>query len=121
MSKIHEYIKLLKKQRAAKREMLEAQKKITNYRLEYSLDKTENFEVDACINKFDKVSIKTAATACDDGFTKTCSLFEDLPCVNRKCPYFPDNLDYTTAKERYDAAVYARRVFLKDLLKTRTK
>ncbi len=122
MSKIHEYIELLKKQRVAKREMLSAREKITSYQHEYSLNSHEDADVLNCINKFEKVLSNNKAEICDDGgYVKRCELFCDLPCADRKCPHFSQNLDYTVAKERYDMAVAARRAFLRGLRGARTK
>ena len=121
MSKIHEYILLNRKLRAARRELAAAREKITVYTDKYSLDTLENIEVSGCINKFEQVC-GTKAHLCDDGgYEKHCPLFADLPCPDRKCPHFAGNLDYTVAQERYDAAVAARRMFLRNFWKGRTK
>lgn len=121
MSKIHEYIILTKKLRAARREMLAAQEKITfNYK-NYSIDHPEIAQELGCVNKFEKVVSETLNIFDDGGYTKNCHLFTELPCANRKCPWFAKNLDYTVAKERYDAARNARRAFLRGLRGARTK
>ena len=122
MNKIHEYIELLKKQRAAKRDMLAAKAKITAYMDTYELGALEDIEVTACINRFNKVSSNVNASLCDDGgYEKDCSLFNAAPCPNRKCSHFADNLDYVVAKERYERALLARREFLRGFGKKRTK
>ena len=121
MSKIHEYIKLLKKQRAAKRAMLAAEQKITSFHKEYALNKSENADVSACINRFEVVYDAITNVRDDGGYVKKCALFDELPCADRKCPMFAANLDYTIAKERYDAAVAARRAFMRNLRGARTK
>lgn len=122
MSKIHDYIKLVKKLRAARREMFENAEKITSYQHEYQLNTLEDIEVETCINKFTRVSSDVSADMCvDGGYIKYCTLFGNLPCENRKCPHFPGNLDYIVAKEKYDDALFARRKFLRNLCKKRTR
>lgn len=121
MSKISEYIKLTKKLRAARRAMLDAQAKITVYHATYALDKSDDAEIAACINKCEKVCDKDLNICDDGGYVKNCALFDELPCPDRKCPWFSRNLDYTVAKERYEVARDARREFLRNIRKARTK
>ena len=122
MSKIHEYIMLTKKLRAARREMLSAQEKITFQYKDYLIDTPLIPQKGACINKCEKVVSENMNVFDDGGYTTNCDLFVELPCINRKCPLFAKNLDYTVAKERYDIALQARRAFLNGLLrKERTK
>ena len=121
MSKISEYIQLLKKQRAARRAMLDAQAKITVYHKTYVLDKSDDAEIAACINKCERVLGKALNVSDDGGFVKFCALFDELPCADRKCPCFPKNLDYTVAKERYEVARDAQREFLRNIRIARTK
>jgi hypothetical protein len=121
MSKISEYIALVKKQRVARNEMRAAEAKITVYHKTYVLDIHEDAEEAACINKCERVQGKALNVSDDGGFVKFCYLFSELPCTDRKCPFFAKNLDYTVAKERYEMACNARHAFVRGLFKGRTK
>jgi len=123
MGKIREYIKLVKTQRKTGRDMQAARNKITHYQQQtYNLCDTVDFEIIACINMAKQVSSADTVKLTDEGFTKYCYLFnEHQPCEYRNCLFFSDNFDYVVAKERYDAAVAARRKFLRELCKGRGK
>ena len=121
MGKFKEYRTLSKDVRAKRNAMRTAKAKITSYKKECFLDKPEYGDISACINKFEHVyGICMDPHAYEDGeFTKFCPLFASEPCMDRKCPMFPENLDYIVARERYEGVVAQRKGFLKNLFKSK--
>lgn len=123
MNKLMEYRDISKDLRQKKAEMRAARAKITSYNKEYFLDKSEDFGISACINKFERVyGICMDPNAYEDGeFTKFCPLFGPELCADRKCPKYPENMDYIVARERYDMAVARRRQFIRELFNKKSK
>lgn len=123
MSKVKEYHMLSKKLRDARRAMRAARGGITAYQKEYVLNEL-NTPICACINKFERIyGVSPSPDSYDDdgGFVVFCPLFDELPCMNIKCPMYPENLDYAVAKERFDMARSARREFVHNVLKIHSK
>ena len=121
MSKFKEYRNLSKNVREKRNAMRVARGKITSYKKECFLGKPEYRDIAACINEFERVyGICMDPNAYEDTeFTRFCPLFDSEPCMDRKCPMFPENLDYIVARERYDVAVARRREFVKNLFKSK--
>ncbi len=122
MNKLQEYHILSKKLRAARRAMRRTRNRITAYQQECVLD-NPNTPISACINRFERVyGVSTNPNAYDGGdFVMYCSLFNELPCDDIKCPMYSKNLDYTVAMERYDMAVARRRQFIRELFNKKSK
>ena len=122
MNKLQEYHILSKKLRDARRALRRTRNRITAYQQECVLD-NPNTPILACINKFERVyGVSTNPNAYDGGdFVIWCPLFNELPCAHIKCPMYSKNLDYTVALERFNAARSARRGFVRNILKIRSK
>ncbi len=122
MNKLQEYHILSKNLRNARRAMRAKRRDITAYQQECVLD-NPNTPIRACINRFERVyGVSTNPNAYDGGdFVIWCPLFNELPCDDIKCPMYSKNLDYTVALERFNVARIARREFIHNILKIRSK
>lgn len=122
MNKLQEYHILSKNLRDARRAMRAKRVEITDYQQECVLD-DPNTPILACINKFERVyGICMDPNAYDDGeFVIYCPSFDELPCVDIKCPMYSKNLDYTVALEKFNVARIARRAFVKNIFRGRAK
>lgn len=122
MKVLQEYHILSKNLRDARRAMRAKRGEITDYQQECFLD-DPNTPILACINKFERVyGICMDTNAYDDGdFVIYCPLFNELPCVDKTCPMYSKNLDYTVALEKFNAARIARRAFVKNIFRGRAK
>ncbi len=122
MKVLQEYHILSKNLRGARRAMRAKRRGITAYQQECVLD-NPNTPILACINKFERVyGVSTNPNAYDGGdFVIYCPSFDELPCVNIKCPMYSKNLDYTVALERFNVARSARRAFVKNIFRGRAK
>lgn len=123
MSKLKEYITLSRDVRRARRKLLWARDRITGWHQEYFLDSNRANYSAKCINRFDCVKGNELSTnALDDtGFVTYCDLLNDAPCTNAKCPCYAKHLDYIVAIEKFNVARDARRAFVKNLFRGRSK
>jgi len=122
MNKLQEYHTLSKNLRKARRAMRAKRWGITAYQQECVLD-NPNTPIRACINRFERVyGVSKNPNVYDGGdFVICCSWFDELPCVDTKCPMYSKNLEYTVAVEKFNAARDARRAFVKNIFRGRAK
>lgn len=122
MKVLQEYHILSKNLRDARRTMRAKRGKITDYQQECVLD-NPNTPIRACINIFERVyGVSTNPNAYDGGdFVIYCPSFNELPCVDIKCPMYSKNLEYIAALEKFNAARIARRAFVKNIFRGRAK
>lgn len=122
MGKLQEYRKLSKNVRAARRNLHEAQLKIT--KIIETPDWSEYGVVKACINHYNKMIMPWFSKNGfeDITFVKYCDCFDcHKLCQNNDCEYEEKNWDAVAAQFAYDNACRERRAFVRNLFHGRTK
>ncbi|MBO4480138.1 MAG: hypothetical protein J5742_00745 [Alphaproteobacteria bacterium] len=121
-TKLGKLRKLSRDIRNARRAMYAAERKITCFAEEYNLDTKQQNAAEGCINKFGKVALDASVTAQfdDAGYHTFCPLFSTTDfCANNKCELHAANMDYVTAKDRYNVARLKRREFVKNMFRSK--